>query len=237
MASLYKTTRSFLQGFSMGTRTMLTFFSVSHEGNVEGTIIALSPEPSNTMKDQKQEVGQSRNGIDSQSVVSTRSSSPTSSNGDGEPSELQLNVVLPYQVSNVPASPERTQPSPTPPSQQGPSIDTHQLRQRNTQPVGPEGRRSLFLPHPNAPKAPAGAPLNVEPGAGIGAVSKACRRFAGQGPVSGTESLHQGNNLPPQLRPPVQSVIHMAFEHGTQNYATNSWKAINTYSTHNIWTN
>ena len=192
------------------------FFSESYEGNPEGTIVALPPEPSNTVKDQQEEEGQSRIGTDSQSVVGTRSPS-TSSNGDSEPPELQSNAVLPYhsQVSNVPPSPERTQPLPTPPSQQGPAIDTHQLRQHSTQPVGPAGRRSLFLPHPNAPKAPAGAPLNIEPGAGIGAVSMAYRRsFVGQGPsVSDTEFLHQGNNLPPQ-RPPVQAVIHMALSMG-----------------------
>ena len=119
------------------------FFSESYEGNLEGSIVTLPLEPSNTLKDQQEE-GQSRNGTNSQSVVGTRSPS-TSSNGDSEPPEL-----LPYhpQVSNVPPSPERTQPPPTPPSQQGPAIDTHQLCQHSTQPVGPAGRRSLFLPHP-----------------------------------------------------------------------------------------
>src|SRR6266581_555340 len=99
MASLYKTTRSFLQGFlqtgvTMGTLAMLTFFRSRTRP---------------MSKAQKREEGQSRNGTDSQSVVSTRSPSPTSSNGDGEPPDLQ-SKVLPYhfQVSNVPPSPERT---------------------------------------------------------------------------------------------------------------------------------
>jgi len=43
----------------------VVFFSESYEGNLEGSIVALPPEPSNTLKDQQE--GQSRNGTDSQS--------------------------------------------------------------------------------------------------------------------------------------------------------------------------
>jgi len=39
----------------MATLTDVDFFSESYGSNVEGTIVALPPEPSNTMKDQKQE--------------------------------------------------------------------------------------------------------------------------------------------------------------------------------------
>ena len=47
--------RVLADGGDHGDSDDVDFFSESYGSNVEGTIVALPPEPSNTMKDQKQE--------------------------------------------------------------------------------------------------------------------------------------------------------------------------------------
>jgi hypothetical protein len=66
------------------------------------------------------------------------------------------------------------------------------------------------MPHPNAPKAPAGASMNFNPGVGVGTMPQGqpCPTIEYR---LDSRPHHPGHNsLPPQLRPTFQAVIRMA---------------------------
>lgn len=137
-------------------------------------------------------------------IVCNRTPSPAMlANGDEGDTHANSDSTQP-EGSNLPpplypahAQPFRQSPPPSRPQQ---PLEPNVARQRpsHNNSLGQE-RRSLFLPHPNAPKAPANAPLNLQPGAGVGAVSPVDSRSGGVPFAS-----------PSHAWPPVQVVIRMA---------------------------
>jgi len=194
-------------------------FLGSREGDVTDTFD--SPNPNEVESDVLQD---QRSGPESPSprtsigrlaplFVSNRTPSPAmlSKNDDGDDTQTSSNSSQPG-VSNSPSPPHRvlsplSQQSspPLPLSQRRPPPElATPLHPRNNN-VSQE-RRSLFLPHPNAPKAPVNAPLNLEPGVGVGVISRAYPFSPHDDPTVG---------IPPSVPPshlwlPVQAVIRMA---------------------------
>ena len=136
--------------------------------------------------------------------VSNRTPSPAMliTEDDGNSSSLTPSSLS--QPHSVQSPPGRKSP-PSPPSELS-EPKTSPLRPRNNNNNIGQERRSLFLPHPNAPKAPANAPINLEPGAGVGVIPRSYPTFPHDNP--------SGDSLPfvppSQLRTPVQTVIRMA---------------------------
>jgi len=194
-------------------------FLGSREGDVSGTLD--SPNPNEVESDAVQ--GQ-RSELESPSprtsigrlaplFVSNRTPSPAmlSKNDDGDGTQTSSNSSQPG-VSNSPSPPHRvlSPPSqrsspPLSPSQPRPPPESNTpLRPRNNN-IRQE-RRSLFLPHPNAPKPPVNAPLNLEPGVGVGVLSRVYPFSPHDDPSGGILP-----SVPPShLWPPVQAVIRMA---------------------------
>ncbi len=175
-------------------------FLESNESKVESRLVS-SPEPLNNTEEER---SRATKNLNTQTSSSSLSEGHTISLGirDGEIND------------NGVSSTSHSQPvqSISHEYHQSPVQQSSHLRPRDTNSAPPEsaGRRSLFMPHPNAPKAPAGASMNFNPGVGIGTMPQ------GQ-PSSiieyglGSQPRHPGHNsLPPQLRPSFQAVIRMA---------------------------
>jgi len=161
-------------------------------------------------------------------VVTNRTPSPRESDDDDQFSQRYGDSLQP-EVSNKPSSPKAPLPPPSNTLPEGAKqlITTTQpppshVRPSNTSTTAVDGsRRSLFLPHPNAPKAPAGVVPNVAlgPGVGVGAgprlnlpppphvtSSSAHKTYAGQS----APQIQSQTQATPHIRPSLHTVILMA---------------------------
>lgn len=187
-------------------------FQESNEGTVEGRIIG-SPEPLGNTEDIIEDVRATKS-LDGERRSRSFAAEPTCSqtvrdeelNKDGVSSASNSQPVQSISPVHHPTLVKQRSREQLSEHQQ----PTH-LRPRDTisAPLESVGRRSLFMPHPNAPKAPAGASINISPGVGVGTIPQGQPSTIGL--CFGSQPRQLGHkSLPPQLRPTVQAVIRMA---------------------------